>query len=261
MTQRRLIVNADDCNLTPGVTCGILAAHDRGIVTSTTLMMNLPLEPQTVKEIKKRSRLGLGVHLNVTLGRPLNLPSKVRSLIVDSEGNFKRPADYLKRLPSIQEVVREYSAQITLFEKKFGQKPDHLDTHHHLHDHPLFFRALAECARQWRLPVRRSRTYLSPQRCLTPLRGQMFRPKTTDYLFGNLEASTYWQKDSLLALLQNLPPGTSEIACHPAYCDPFLRQISSMKEVREKELSLFVDGKLRKLLRLLGIELIRFSQI
>ena len=91
--------------------------------------------------------------------------------------------------------------------------------------------------------------------------GQGFIPKTTAYLFGNLEASTYWQKSSLLKILDNLPPGVSEIGCHPAFCDSLLRQISSMKEVREKELALFSDGRLREAARSLGIELIRFSQI
>jgi predicted glycoside hydrolase/deacetylase ChbG (UPF0249 family) len=39
---RRLIVNADDFGRAPGVNRGIVAAHQDGIVTSTTLMTNLP---------------------------------------------------------------------------------------------------------------------------------------------------------------------------------------------------------------------------
>ena len=37
---RRLIINADDFGLTAGVNRAIVEAHQRGIVTSTTLMAN-----------------------------------------------------------------------------------------------------------------------------------------------------------------------------------------------------------------------------
>lgn len=258
--KRRLIVNADDFNLTSGVTHGILRAHDQGIVTSTTVLINLPLEPNLACETSKRKRLGVGLHLNVTLGRPVSPLQKVRNLL-KPEGNFRRPLDYIEKKPALSEVVREYDAQIRLFEKYFGKPPDHLDTHHHLHDHPLFFRAVAYCAKSWKVSIRRSRICLSPQRGLAPKRGQAFIPKTTDYLFGNLEALTHWQKGSLLATLHNLPPGVSEIGCHPGFCDRALRGISSMREVREKELKLFGDRRLRNELARLEIELINFSQI
>jgi hypothetical protein len=38
----RLIVNADDFGMTAGVTEGIVEAHIRGIVTSTSLMVDWP---------------------------------------------------------------------------------------------------------------------------------------------------------------------------------------------------------------------------
>ncbi len=251
----RLIVNADDCNLTRGVTRGILRAHDQGIVSSTTVLINLPLESDTVRALTSRRRLGVGLHLNVTLGTPVNQAARVRSLI-HSSGFFRRPADYGKRKPSVSEVIREYDAQILLFQRRFGRNPDHLDTHHHLHDDQLFFEALAACARKRKIPVRRSKIFqLGTQNSLT--RGL----KTTDYLFGNLEARTYWQRESFLGIVENLPPGTNEMGCHPGFCDRELREISSMQEVREREFNLFSDSRLRKLLRALGIPFIRFSDI
>ena len=241
--------------MTDGVTRGILLAHDRGIVSSTTILMNLPLSENTVKEIKKRRRLGLGIHLNVTLGMPLNKPSEVKTLI-KPEGRFRRPADYLTRMPSAKDVVREYEAQIKLFVKRFGKAPDHLDTHHHLHDDPLFFKALATVARKWKVPVRRSRIFQLPTH--NKLTNEL---KTTDYLFGNLEARFIWQRAPFLGVVENLPDGTSEVGCHPGFCDVHLRELSSMQDVREKELRLFSDKAYRKLLSNLDIELIRFSEI
>ena len=153
----RLIINADDCNLTPGVTRGILKSHDEGILTSTTVLINLPLEEKTVRELKMRRELGLGIHLNVTLAGPVSRVSRIPSLLKPG-GIFCRPPDYQEKPPSVKEIITEYEAQIRLFEKRFQKLPDHLDTHHHLHDHPLFFGALASVAKKWKLPIRRSRT-------------------------------------------------------------------------------------------------------
>ena len=251
---RRLIINADDCNLTPGVTRGILLAHDRGVVTSTTLLMNLPLSDETVRQLKKRKDLGLGVHLNVTLGKPLSVPSQIPSL-VKPEGLFRRPDDYRKKMPSRKDLVGEYESQIRLFEKRFGTQPDHVDTHHHLHELPVFFEAFASVARKWKIPVRRSVLFGRLDSRETAAL------KTTDYLFGNLEAKFLWQPGPFWGVVENLPEGTSEIACHPGFYDADLRRMSSLRQMREAELKLFSGSPLRKKLADLGIELIRFSQI
>ncbi len=252
---RQLIINADDFNLTPGVSRGILRAHDEGVVTSTTVLINLPLEGGTLREIKKRKKLGVGLHLNVTLGKPLNPPSQVPTLVKE-EGRFRRPEDYLKKMPSLKDVLREYDAQIRLFKESFGRLPDHLDTHHHLHDHLVFWRALSSLARKYRFPLRRSRIFQ-----LGNFNGELEGLKTTQYLFGNLEARYIWEREPFWGVIENLPEGTSEIACHPGFCDQKLRQISSFREGREAELKLFSDRVLRQKVADIGVELIRFNQI
>jgi predicted glycoside hydrolase/deacetylase ChbG (UPF0249 family) len=252
---KRLIINADDYNLTGGVSRGILKAYDQGVVTSTTVMINLPLDARAVKELRKRPGLGAGLHLNVTLGEPVSHRSQVRTLL-QPDGKFRRPAEYLQRAPSEGEIAREYEAQVGLFVKCFERKPDHLDTHHHLHDFLPFFRALARVARRWKIPVRRSRIFQ-----LGHYRQEVSVLRTTDYLFGNLEARHIWRRDSFWGVAENLPDGTSEIGCHPAFCDRQLREISSFRELREEELRLFSDRHLRREITSLGVELINFSHI
>ena len=67
---RTLIVNADDFGLTRGVSAGILAAHRHGIVTSTTVLVTA--DPDRAQLAAARDAgLGLGLHVNFTLGRPL----------------------------------------------------------------------------------------------------------------------------------------------------------------------------------------------
>ena len=66
-----LIVNADDFNLTEGVTRGILDGHRRGIITSTTVMVNLPGLAVSRDLARQTPGLGLGLHVNLTLGAPV----------------------------------------------------------------------------------------------------------------------------------------------------------------------------------------------
>src|SRR5438874_8369963 len=84
---RRLIVNADDFGLTPGVSAGILAAHRHGIVTSTTMLVNRDVPKDTVARALDAG-LGLGLHVNLTLGRPLTRGAS----LADEAGAFVRDA-------------------------------------------------------------------------------------------------------------------------------------------------------------------------
>ena len=235
--RRFLIVNADDCNLTEGVTSAILDCHDHGILSSTTFMMNLPISQKAVRELKQRKNLGVGIHLNVTLGRPVTDPKKIRSLL-QGPGDFRKYAEQTSKLPKASELVLEYQSQINLFKKVFGRNPTHLDTHHQLHDAAFFFHALVEVAKKNRLPIRRSR--------LTRARSSF---PHTDFFFGNLRPREHWTPEPLETLLQHLPEGVSEIMCHPGKNDPQLRAASSFTTDREVEWKIFRDKKWRRLLQ------------
>ena len=85
---KRLIINADDFGLTPGVTRGILDAHINGVVTSTSAMMNSPHIAASLAAAQQDApNLGMGVHLVLTWGKPVLAPEKVPTL-VDDTGHF-----------------------------------------------------------------------------------------------------------------------------------------------------------------------------
>lgn len=246
--KRVLIVNADDCNLTPGVTRAIFECHDRGILSSTTFMINLPAEAKTVKEIKKRKNLGVGIHLNVTFAEPLSKIPQIRSL-VSAEGRFKKLPDQLSRLPKANELAREYQTQIDRFQKVFGRRPTHLDTHHQTHNHPFFLNVLSDVAKRNRLPIRRSVLMLRDKPKI----------KTTDYIFGNLSPENHWREEWLEALLPNLPSGVSEIMCHPGIHDAALEKVTSFREGREAERKIFSNPKFRAILQQHHVRLAHFG--
>jgi len=238
--KRILIVNADDANLTQGITEAILACHDDGIVTSTTWLVNRANCEKTVRAVQRRKGLGVGIHLNVTLGDPVSLPAKVKSLLQDN-GQFKRYPQQLLKCPKAGELDTEYQNQIKRFKQLFGRLPTHLDTHHQLHDHPLFFKVIAAIAKQYRLPVRRCRL-------LRMAGAGPGKITTTDFIFGNLSPAGYWRREALANVLMNLPEGTSEIVCHPGKVDRPLAAITSFTTGRAKEFGLFRSGMLRKIL-------------
>ena len=66
-------------------------AHRDGILTSTTCMMNMENIEKYLEMTKAYPNLGLGVHLNITVGKPLTKVS-----FIDEKGNFKSRDTYKK---------------------------------------------------------------------------------------------------------------------------------------------------------------------
>ena len=113
---KKLIVNADDFGLTNGVNRAIIEGHTRGAITSATLMANMPAFDAAVRLAKDHPSLGVGLHFNITQGRPVADASRVGSLIDDS-GEFWGTSQavlmtHAGRAVEYQEVVIELRAQI-----------------------------------------------------------------------------------------------------------------------------------------------------
>src|SRR5512133_2836973 len=130
---KRLIINSDDYGRSSDISRGIREAHLQGVVTSTTCMMNIHTTADDIKiALQETPKLGLGVHLVLTTGRPLSAPESIPSL-VDENGSFFKLRPLLDRLPNlnVEEVKKEWRAQIERFLQVAGRVPTHLDSHHH----------------------------------------------------------------------------------------------------------------------------------
>lgn len=245
---RALIVNADDFNLTRGVDRAILDCHDSGIVSSTTFMANLPIEVRTVSDLKKRKKLGVGIHLNVTFQRPLSPAWKIRSLLRE-DSSFKKMGDQLARLPKASELAIEYAAQIERFVSAFGRKPTHLDTHHQMHNHPFFLDVIYETGKKFRLPIRSSCLMLQSKYA------KFKKQSITSFFFGSLLPQDHWTMGPLENLLRHIPQGISEVMCHPGIVDADLKAVSSFTTGRAVEHQVLSSPRLRKLLEDQGVVL------
>ncbi len=278
---RQLIVNADDFGRTRGVSAGIIRAHLEGIVTSTTAMMNMPGVAADLHLAQSEApRLGLGVHLNFTAGRPL-LPPEWCASLVDKQGHFlgqeaiAAAPDHVKP----DELREELKAQITAFKNAMGMLPDHLDAHHFVHVYPPFFEIYLDLADTFKLPVRipfpRQETELDRT---PPIIGDMSLEtarqigrtdlhllaarsiKSTDHFIVTFYDKTV-SVPFLMEILASLPQGSSELMTHPGQLDDQLRKESKYNLRREDELAVLTNPQIIDYLVGLDIQLINFANL
>jgi chitin disaccharide deacetylase len=245
---RALIVNADDFGLTRGVSAGILESHRHGIVTSTTVIVTADVDRRQLDEARDTG-LGLGLHVNLTLGTPL---TRGRSL-VDGRGRFLRDPRRAADAADASHVRAEVEAQIARFEKLVGRPPTHLDSHHHVGLHPPVRDVVLDVARALRLPVR-------SQDAAARVRARSAGLRTTDHFFGEAGPGAYWSAARTLAMLRALPAGVSEFMAHPGRFDDDLGY-SRFGRQREIELAGLGGATARGAAHALGIALCHFGQI
>ena len=268
--ERHLIVNADDFGLAPGVTRGILELARCGAVTSTSTMINLPGSQEAVAAAR-RAGLDMGLHLNICLGAPLLPPAAVPSLVAPN-GRFVR-ADVITRRRfagqlRLDEVEREWSAQIERF-LACGVRPSHLDSHCHVHAYPGLYQLTLRLALRYAIPgVRRACAGLI---CHVPRLPGLRRVLRSTRLTG---AAPYQPEHfsvlswmglvrharPLEALLRALPPGVTELVCHPGHVDDELRRVDTLTTPREREWLVLSRPAFRAVLAREGIRLTSWAE-
>ncbi|WP_053218302.1 chitin disaccharide deacetylase [Virgibacillus senegalensis] len=227
--KRQLIINADDFGLTPGVSAGILYAHQHGIVTSTTAMVNTEFAMEALQAAKPFPDLGIGLHFVLDAGRPL---SSSPASLIDRNGDFLK-GEKLIASAQKQDIKQELEAQLQFLLKE-EVKVTHIDSHHHMHLHiPCALEAVNEVAKEHGLPIR---TFSEKQN-----HGDI---RTTDYLRYDFYGEDHVSADYLLQLFSELEPGVTEVMCHPGFMDTWLEQKSSYRFTRAKELALLTDSNM-----------------
>jgi predicted glycoside hydrolase/deacetylase ChbG (UPF0249 family) len=278
---RQLIVNADDFGRTRGVSAGIVRAHQEGIVTSTTAMMNMPGVAADLHQAQADApRLGLGVHLTFTAGRPL-LPPEWCASLVDQQGHFltqeaiAAAPDRLKP----DELREELKAQITAFKNALGLLPDHLDAHHFVHLYPPLFEVYLDLADTFKLPARipfpRQEDQIDHMQPIigdTPPETAKMIARTDQKLLASRPikstdhfVATFYDKTVsvpfLMEILASLPQGSSELMTHPGQMDDQLRKESKYSVRRDDELAVLTNSRVIAYLDELDIRLITFADL
>jgi chitin disaccharide deacetylase len=287
MSAPRLIVNADDLGISPGVTDGILFAHRHGAVTSTSMMANQPSSEYAAQQLGSVPNLGVGVHLTLDQGRPV-LPANQVPSLVNADGDFLSNGELRARLwrrkINSHEIEAEFRTQIQWLKAR-GIHPSHADSHRHIHFYPYVARAFYRACRKEqisRVRVPRIRHYPRSGYIGGPHAGAIHRRLlVTLYMeflmrvrFHSLqradcrvEANPRYDDQDLSAgwrlALENLPAGTYEFVCHPGFAESYRipQEFPGFARRRELELGILTDQTFLGLIQRKQIQLISFNQL
>jgi len=248
---KRLIVNADDLGRTHGINTGVFEAHERGIVTSATAMVNYEAVEEAARLSRTHPRLAVGLHVALTGGRTALPPASVPSL-VDGQGRQPAKPEGLTEA-SPRDIAAEVAAQFARFIEIFGRRPTHLDSHHHSHRRPEVFEAVCALARLEGLPVRNAG---GPMHGHLKARGLRANDWFEEGFFdGGVSV------EHLVSIIESLPSGATELMCHPAHEDAELAASSSYAKVRVRELQALCAPEVRAAVVRSGVELITFADL
>ncbi|MEO8909437.1 MAG: ChbG/HpnK family deacetylase [Gemmatimonadaceae bacterium] len=273
-SHRRLIINADDFGLSPGVSAGIVEAIEAGGVTSTSMIVNLDDFEDSLGRLREHGGLSVGLHFNITVGRAL---TRARSL-TDRRGIFRGFSAQMLRasvgLIDSGELALECVAQIDKMTEA-GVVPTHIDSHRHVHMHPALFRVVAHAAALRGVPAIRVATEplatnpwgLAPTakkiglRAAARMVGANRARWAPDHFFGlSLQGGRDFAP-RLHALIARLPSGVTEIMVHPGRVDPDLSVRDGYTWQRERELTALLSSELRDHIARSGIEQIGFREL
>ncbi len=271
---RRLIVNADDFGENGAVNAAIIAAHERGIVTSASLIVTGEGFEEAVTLAQSHPDLRVGLHVVLVHGRPCLPPEAIPDLVT-AQGTlpYNAPAAGLRWFftPRVQDQIRrEVWAQVERF-LSTGLEMDHLNAHLHFHVQPVVFPVLLDVAQA--IGVKRMRLPWEPwwislrldaSDLLTKVGyvlafgvlSRFYRPRLRaagiffpDAVFGLLQTGRV-SEHYLLRLIERLPPGIHEFYAHP--------RLDTVAGVRE--LHALVSPRVRAALEARGIHRTTYTE-
>ena len=225
---RTLIVNADDFGQSAGINRGVARAHEKGILTSASLMVRFPTAAEAAAYAHEHPALSVGLHIDLGEWR--------------YDDGAWRPIYELPAKTS-DEVAAEVERQLGAFRELVGADPTHLDSHQHVHrEDPLHTIAL-ELATELGVPLRSFSSVVGYD-------GSFYgRTGNGDPLPEAISV------EGLLSLIRGLAPGVTELGCHPGLGTDLE---SSYLHEREREVEALCDPGVSAAVEAEGIALRSF---
>jgi len=242
-----LVINADDFGYSKGVNIGIIEAYQNGVVTSATMMTNMPEAEHAAALALENPGLGVGIHLVLDCGAPVN--ANVPSL-VNEKGQFHK-IEGLMQVAELSDIERELNSQIEKFHS-FGLVPTHLDSHHHLHSHKKVYPIIEKIAESYHLPIRKVSA--------DPNHSSNRHLQTTQFFIHKFYGNDLTTQFFLDLLEETTSYDTAELMCHPAFIDEPLLKGSSYALQRVRELAILTDSEVRNAIERMNIQLVTYKE-
>lgn len=222
MALSRLLVNADDFGISNRVNRAILESIESGLVTSASMMANMPGFEDAVSLLRTHPILSgrMGVHLNLTEGHPLSRPILDCPFFCNDNGRFVYNRQRSLFSLSRQEKNAVYEEMKIQLERvlDIGIQPTHLDSHHHVHTEWAIAPLVCRLGQEYRIGRVRLTRNMGPVPSMSKqlyklvfnrwrLRGRFHN---TDY-FGDIEDINVFTRS------RNLNGKSVEVMVHPLY--------------------------------------------
>ena len=216
--------------MSPGVNRGVVEAYEGGIVTSASLMVRWPAAAEAAAYAREHRDLSVGLHLD--LGE-----------WVYREGTWMAayevvPAD------EVTAVTEETARQLAAFRRLVGRDPTHLDSHQHVHLREPARSVMSELAGELAVPLRHHNPRI---RYCGDFYGQTGE---------GLPLPEAISVEGLIGIIAALPPGLTELACHPGLDDGLQ---STYQSERAEEVRVLCDPRVRAAIVAEGVDLRPFG--
>lgn len=266
-----LIVNADDFGRSLEINRGIVSAYREGILSGASLMVNFDAFEHAVKKSQQYG-LPLGLHLNLTEGRPLSSTHLVSSLVKSDGHFFSKELFFLYYFSGKfkkKHIETELRAQVRKA-KKAGILLDHCDSHHHIHLLPGITEFVNKLCFEYKISHIR---FISQPKWSY----KYFFSNLAQFVLSLLSRNTLDNSDgkshffgfelmlknskiiALKDILSNLPDGVSELMCHPGYLSK--NKIGFYNSQRCEELKALVNFDIKQYIKSQNIKLVSFSNL
>lgn len=228
---KQLIVNADDFGQSAGINRGIIEAFENGIVTSASLMVRWPAAAEAASYAREHPSLSVGLH--VDLGE-----------WVYRQGEWISLYEVVQKDDS-EAVAAEISRQLSTFQSLVCKAPSHIDSHQHVHRSEPVRSILLEASSKLGVPLR-----------------SHSEVRYEGSFYGQTEDGSplldYISIGALKKILRDLPPGITELGCHPAKQIDFDTMYGTE---RLQELEGLCDDRIREFVTENNIELCSFHKV
>ncbi len=283
---KRLIVTADDLGLTRRINVAIARAHQEGIVTTASLMVNGGAFESAIEMLHANPLLDGGLHLNLNDGRPATPPVRIPSLANSQGFLYHHPFELMIALLRGKVDSSDLEAEIRAQLRKAigaGVRIGHVDGHKHVHVVPGVLNLVCEVAAEFGVHAIRSTVEGTPRLMSLAARnfgssGQVVKQyifgkavsgafvlaqsgngrrslKTPRRLYG-ITQTGFLDLQTFADILSRMEVGISEVMCHPGYVDDDLRKTPTRLHFqRERELELLTGHEVRDLLEGAGVGL------
>lgn len=246
---KRLLLRADDLGFGEAVNYGIIKTVREGLIKNCGVMVNMAATAHAASLIRDVPCC-LGLHCNVSVGRPLMAPAEVPTL-VDERGLFYSSRQYRAanvEFASVADFCKELTAQYRRFVALFGRKPAYFEAH--AVESKNLAIALEQVAGQ---------------------NGLFYQPSFSDFTLGGTYVvnlpnhamePAYDARSALKQELSNVREDTCCLyVCHPGYLDRYLMDNSSLTLPRADEADMLCDPDIMAWLSEQGFTLVTYDSL